>query len=205
MDLVQGEKINTEGIYFKSMFNYRYRISQMMTQLRHLFLPSVRCFSANCTILCCTIRPLRRRTWSMYLRARFSLSAFSPQCRYSSSVLGDQNGSTSITCRHTTTQKHRVKKTALLVTLYRQGVSSFENFTYLLQDFYPTYQNSVNGSRNNLGTALIKDWEKIRKVFSVHLNFLFFIYHCHIIFLYRVFFVKRNPSLKYYQSVVYSL
>jgi len=63
----------------------------------YLFFFNVLCFSANSTIFSLTWRPLRRRTAFMCFRATFSLSAFSPKCKYSSSVVGTQNGSISIT------------------------------------------------------------------------------------------------------------
>jgi len=64
----------------------------------YLFFFNVLCFSANSTIFSLTWRPLRRRTAFMCFLATFSLSAFSPKCKYSSSVVGTQNGSISITC-----------------------------------------------------------------------------------------------------------
>ena len=43
-----------------------------------------------------TDKPFLLRTLSMYFLARFAESAFSPKCRYSSSVVGIQNGSMSM-------------------------------------------------------------------------------------------------------------
>lgn len=59
----------------------------------HLFLLRVLCFSACSTIFSSTWRPFRFRTAFMYFRAWLSESAFSPKCKYSSSVVGTQKGS----------------------------------------------------------------------------------------------------------------
>uniref|UniRef100_A0A182M670 Uncharacterized protein n=1 Tax=Anopheles culicifacies TaxID=139723 RepID=A0A182M670_9DIPT len=56
---------------------------------------TVRCFSANSTSFLSTGKPLRSRIASIYTRATFVKSAFSPYCRYSSSVDGTQCGSIS--------------------------------------------------------------------------------------------------------------
>ena len=63
----------------------------------YTFLDNVRCFSANSTICSSTFKPFLLRTLFTYFLAIFSESAFSPKCIYSSSVVGTQNGSTSIT------------------------------------------------------------------------------------------------------------
>lgn len=47
----------------------------------------------------------------MYLRAWFSESAFSPKCKYSSSVVGTQNGSLEIICRKREGKKKKECKT----------------------------------------------------------------------------------------------
>lgn len=62
-----------------------------------MFLLSVLCFSACSTIFSSTDRPFRLRTAFRYFRAWFSESAFSPKCRYSSSVVGTQKGSLGMT------------------------------------------------------------------------------------------------------------
>lgn len=67
---------------------------------------SVLCFSACSTIFSSTLSPFRLRTWFMYCRVRLSESAFSPKWVYSSSVVGTQNGSTSITYRKNPRVEH---------------------------------------------------------------------------------------------------
>lgn len=69
----------------------------MVNTRGYFFLDSVRCFSPWVTSCESTGRPFLRLTASMYILARFPLSAFSPKCRYSSSVEGTQKGSCSIT------------------------------------------------------------------------------------------------------------
>lgn len=63
----------------------------------YLFLLRVLCFSACSTIFSSTYSPFRFRTAFMYFRAWFSESAFSPKCKYSSSVVGTQKGSLGMT------------------------------------------------------------------------------------------------------------
>src|SRR6218665_909250 len=104
---IDQHKRFTHFLFHKNFKQLRSQHQQLFLQIQissflrrilpYLFFFSVRCFSANSTIFSLTLSPLRLRTAFMCLRATFSESAFSPKCRYSSSVVGTQNGSISIT------------------------------------------------------------------------------------------------------------
>ena len=83
-------------MYFNIKMNgalFHWSISNVI----HLFLVSVLCFSACSTIFSSTWSPFLLRTPFMYFRALFCVSDFSPKSAYSSSVVGTQNGSISMT------------------------------------------------------------------------------------------------------------